>query len=216
MAERIRVGILISGRGSNMVAIEEWNRRGERAYEIALVASNAPDARGLMAARILNLETWTHSHKGLEREAFDRTLDAELDRHGVQVVALAGYMRLLSPWFIRKWEGRILNIHPSLLPAYKGLDTHKRAILAGELHGGCSVHIVTEELDDGPVLAQSKVRIRERETAEELAERVLREEHKLYPEALDAYCRLLLRSLRREQLGSSAQPEETRSQPPSG
>ena len=204
MAERIRVGVLISGRGSNMVALEEWNRRAERAYEIALVASNVPDARGLMAARILNLETWAHSHKGLEREAFDRLLDAEFKARGVQLVALAGYMRLLSPWFIREWDGRILNIHPSLLPEYKGLDTHRRAILAGEFYGGCSVHIVTEELDEGPVLAQAKVRIRERETAEQLAERVLKEEHKLYPEALDAYCRMLLNPPSRSKEGEKA------------
>lgn len=191
MADKIRVGVLISGRGSNMVALEEWNRRGDRAYEIALVASNDPEARGLMAARILNLETWAHSHKGMKREEFDRLLDAELNARGVQLVALAGYMRLLSPWFIKEWEGRILNIHPSLLPDYKGLDTHRRAMEAGELFGGCSVHIVTEELDAGPVLAQAKVRIRERETPEILAERVLKEEHKLYPPTLDAYCRVL-------------------------
>lgn len=191
MAEKVRVGVLISGRGSNMVALEEWNRRGERAYDIALVASNDPEARGLMAARILNLETWVHSHKGMERAEFDRLLDAELKAHSVQVVALAGYMRLLSGWFIDEWAGRILNVHPSLLPLYKGLDTHRRAIVAGDVHAGCSVHLVTEELDDGPVLAQAKVRIRERETAEMLAERVLKEEHRLYPEALDAFCRTL-------------------------
>jgi phosphoribosylglycinamide formyltransferase-1 len=100
-------------------------------------------------------------------------------------------MRLLSPWFIREWKGRILNIHPSLLPDYKGLDTHKRAILDGQIYAGCSVHMVTEELDGGPVIAQAKVRIRERETPEMLAERVLKEEHKLYPEALDIFCRTL-------------------------
>jgi len=191
MAEKVRVGVLISGRGSNMIALEEWNRRGERAYEIVLVASNDPDARGLMAAKIFGLPTWAHSHRGMEREAFDRLLDAELTAEGADVVALAGYMRLLSPWFIQTWKGRILNIHPSLLPAYKGLDTHRRAIEAGEQFAGCSVHVVTEELDDGPVLAQTKVRIRERETPEILAERVLKEEHKLYPEALDAFCRAL-------------------------
>jgi formyltetrahydrofolate-dependent phosphoribosylglycinamide formyltransferase len=124
----------------------------------------------------------------MERTAFDALLDAELHRQGVEVVALAGYMRLLSPEFIRGWEGRILNIHPSLLPLYKGLDTHRRALLAGDMWAGCSVHLVTEELDGGPVLAQAKVRIRERDTPETLAERVLAEEHKLYPEALDQFC----------------------------
>lgn len=191
MAEKARVGVLISGRGSNMVALEEWNRRGERAYEIVVVASNDPEARGLMAAKIFGIPTWAKSHKGMEREAFDRLLDAELTAQGVDVVALAGYMRLLSDWFIRTWQGRILNIHPSLLPSYKGLETHKRAIEAGEQFAGCSVHVVTEELDEGPVLAQAQVRIRDGETPEVLAERVLKEEHKLYPEALDAFCRAL-------------------------
>ena len=191
MADRVRVGVLISGRGSNMVALEEWKRRAERSYRIVLVASNDPEARGLMAAKILGLSIWAHSHKGMEREAFDRLLDAQLKAQEVEVVALAGYMRLLSPWFIEAWRGRILNIHPSLLPAYKGLDTHRRAILAGEQFAGCSVHLVTEELDGGPVIAQAKVRIRERETPEVLAERVLKEEHKLYPEALDIFCQTL-------------------------
>ncbi|HEX8214620.1 MAG TPA: phosphoribosylglycinamide formyltransferase, partial [Allosphingosinicella sp.] len=179
MAEKVRVAVLISGRGSNMVALEEWNRRGERSYAIVLIGSNDPEARGLMAARIFGIPVWAESHKGIEREAFDRLLDAQLKAHGVEVIALAGYMRLLSPWFIGQWKGRILNIHPSLLPDYKGLDTHKQAIAAGEIYAGCSVHMVTEELDGGPVIAQAKVRIRERETPEMLAERVLKEEHKL-------------------------------------
>jgi len=191
MADKVRVGVLISGRGSNMVALEEWKRRGERSYRIVMVGSNDPEARGLMAAKILGLPIWAESHKGMEREAFDRLLDAQLKGQEVEVVALAGYMRLLSPWFIQQWQGRILNIHPSLLPDYKGLDTHRRAILAGEQFAGCSVHVVTEELDGGPVIAQAKVRIRERETPEMLAERVLKEEHTLYPEALDIFCQTL-------------------------
>jgi formyltetrahydrofolate-dependent phosphoribosylglycinamide formyltransferase len=191
MAERVKVGVLLSGRGTNMVALSEYKRREARSYDLVLVASNVPEARGLVVAKRLAIPTWAQSHKGFERTEFDMMLDAELRRHGVEVVALAGYMRLLSPEFIRAWEGRILNIHPSLLPDYKGLDTHKRAILAGELFAGCSVHMVTEELDGGPVIAQAKVRIRERETPEMLAERVLKEEHKLYPEALDIFCRTL-------------------------
>ena len=187
MAERDRVGVLISGRGNNMIALSENKRREERAYDLALVASNMPEARGLVAAKRLGIPIWAQSHKGMARVDFDRLLDAELRRHSVKLVALAGYMRLLSPEFIRAWQGRILNIHPSLLPAYKGLDTHRRAIDAGEAEAGCSVHLVTEELDDGPVLAQAKVRVRPRDTAESLAERVLKEEHKLYPEALDQY-----------------------------
>jgi formyltetrahydrofolate-dependent phosphoribosylglycinamide formyltransferase len=175
-----------------MIALAEHKRREERAYEIALVASNVPDARGLVAARRLGLPTWAQSHRGMKRAEFDRLLDAELRRHEVEIVALAGYMRLLSPEFIMAWEGRILNIHPSLLPLYKGLDTHRRALAGGETWTGCSVHVVTEELDGGPVLAQAKVRIRPRETAETLTARVLEEEHKLYPQALDQFALSLL------------------------
>ncbi|HEX8584643.1 MAG TPA: phosphoribosylglycinamide formyltransferase [Allosphingosinicella sp.] len=188
MAERVRVGVLLSGRGTNMVALSEYKRREARSYDLALVASNVPEARGLVVAKRLAIPTWSQSHKGVGRAEFDMRVDTELRRHGVEVVALAGYMRLLSPEFIRAWEGRILNIHPSLLPLYKGLDTHRRAILAGEMFGGCSVHLVTEELDGGEVLAQAKIRIRERDTPESLAARVLEEEHKLYPQALDTFC----------------------------
>ena len=171
-----------------MVALSEYKRRDARAYDLALIASNVPEARGLVAARRLGIPTWAHSHKGMDREEFDHLLDLALREHDVELVALAGYMRLLSSGFIRAWEGRILNIHPSLLPAYKGLDTHRRALEAGEIWVGCTVHLVTDELDGGPVLAQAKVRVRERETAEVLAERVLKEEHRLYPETLNAYC----------------------------
>jgi phosphoribosylglycinamide formyltransferase 1 len=188
MAERVRVGILLSGRGTNMVALSEYRRREARSYDLALVASNVPEARGLVVAKRLGIPIWALSHKGMEREEFDHRLDLALREADVEVVALAGYMRLLSSEFIRKWEGRILNIHPSLLPAYKGLDTHRRALEAGEIWVGCSVHLVTEELDGGPVLARAKVRVRERESAEQLAERVLKEEHRLYPETLDLFC----------------------------
>ncbi len=191
MADKVRVGVLISGRGSNMQALAEYKRVADPAYEIVLVASNVPEARGLVLARRFGIKTWAHSHKGLDRAEFDRLVDAELRRHDVEVVALAGYMRLLSPEFIQAWEGRILNIHPSLLPLYKGLDTHRRALLAGEEYAGCSVHIVTEELDAGRVIAQTKVKIRGRDTPEILAERVLEEEHRLYPKALDDFCREL-------------------------
>ena len=193
MAEKVRVGVLISGRGSNMLALAEYRRTVDPAYQIVLVGSNVPEARGLVLARRLGIPTWSHSHKGKERAEFDRLIDAALRRHEVEVVALAGYMRLLSAEFIAAWEGRILNIHPSLLPLYKGLDTHRRAIAAGEEYAGCSVHVVTAELDDGPVVAQAKVRIQARDTSESLAERVLEEEHKLYPAALDAFCRELRR-----------------------
>ena len=187
-AGRVRVGVLLSGRGTNLAALSEHKRRGTRAYDLVLAASNVPEARGLVVARTLGIPIWSKSHKGFERAEFDRLLDAELRKREVEVVALAGYMRLLSAEFIQAWEGRILNIHPSLLPLYKGLDTHARALAAGESWAGCSVHLVTEALDDGPVLAQAKVRIRERDDAEALAQRVLAEEHRLYPETLDEFC----------------------------
>jgi phosphoribosylglycinamide formyltransferase-1 len=192
MADRVRVGVLISGRGTNLVALSEYKRREARSYDLALVASNVPEARGLVAAKRFGIPTWSLSHKGMEREEYDHRLDLALREHDVQLVALAGYMRLLSGEFIRKWQGRVLNIHPSLLPAYKGLDTHRRAVEAGEIWVGCSVHLVTEELDSGAVLAQAKVRVRERESVDQLAERVLKEEHRLYPETLDLFCARLL------------------------
>ena len=188
MSERIRVAVLISGRGSNLEALADYKRQADPYYEIALVASNVPEARGLVLARRFGLPIWSHSHKGLERAEFDRLVDAELRRRKVEVIALAGYMRLLSPEFIHAWEGRILNIHPSLLPAYKGLDTHRRALLAGEDYAGCSVHLVTNELDSGTVLARSHVKIEPRDDADALAARVLEAEHELYPRILDEFC----------------------------
>ncbi|HEX2764209.1 MAG TPA: phosphoribosylglycinamide formyltransferase [Allosphingosinicella sp.] len=188
MADRVRVGVLLSGRGTNMIALSEYKRRDARSYDLVFVGSNVPEARGLVAARRLGIPTWAKSHKGMAREAFDHLLDLALLEHDVEVVALAGYMRLLSPEFIRRWEGRILNIHPSLLPAYKGLDTHARAIAAMEPWAGCSAHLVTDALDDGPVLAQARVRVRERDTPETLAARILEEEHRLYPATLDLFC----------------------------
>ena len=190
MAEPVRVAVLISGRGSNMLALSEHKRRDpHRSYKIALVASNVPDARGLVLAKRLGLKTWATSHEGMKRAEFDALLDAALQEHGIEIIALAGYMRLLSPGFVDRWEGRILNIHPSLLPLHKGLDTHRRALLAGDEYAGCSVHVVTPDLDSGPVVAQAKVRILPRDDAESLAERVLAEEHRLYPLALEEYCR---------------------------
>ncbi|MGE0178535.1 MAG: phosphoribosylglycinamide formyltransferase [Sphingomonas sp.] len=192
MADRIRVGVLVSGRGSNMVALAEHKRRDpERPYDIALVASNVPAARGLVVAKRLGIKTWAKSHDGIGREEFDAEVDAALRSHDIQLVALAGYMRLLSPAFVAAWEARILNIHPSLLPAHRGLDTHRRALMAGDIFAGCSVHLVTAELDAGPVLAQEKVRILPRDDPASLAARVLEAEHRLYPRALEDYCRLI-------------------------
>jgi len=192
MAEKVRVAVLISGRGSNMLALSEYRRRDpDRNYEIVLVAANVPDARGLVLAKRLGVKTWSKSHEGMTREEFDAELDAALSAHGVELVALAGYMRLLSDGFVERWDGRILNVHPSLLPLHKGLDTHRRALVAGDEYAGCSVHLVTADLDSGPVLAQAKVRILPRDDPDSLAERVLEEEHRLYPIALDEYCRAL-------------------------
>lgn len=181
---RARVGVLISGRGSNMRAIVEAARAHDCPYEVVLVVSNNPDAAGLAEARDLGIATFAHSHRGMDRVAFDRLIDSALREAGAEWIALAGYMRLLSPEFIARWPGRIVNIHPSLLPKYKGLDTHARALAAGDTRHGCSVHVVTPELDDGPVVAQAEIAILDGDTPETLADRVLVEEHRLYPQAL--------------------------------
>lgn len=192
MAEKIRVAVLLSGRGTNMLALSEYKRRDpERNYEIVLVASNVRAARGLVLAKRFGIKTWSMNHEGMTREEFDAALDAALLDHKVELVALAGYMRLLSREFVEKWEGRTLNVHPSLLPLHKGLDTHRRAILAGDECAGCSVHLVTADLDSGPVLAQAQVKILPRDDPDSLAARVLEAEHALYPLALDEYCRAL-------------------------
>lgn len=185
--QKAKVGILISGRGSNMAALLYAAKSPSCPYEIVLVASNNPDATGLALAAAEGIATFAHSHKGLERAAFDAIIDAQLRRAGVEYVALAGYMRLLSPEFVTGWEGRMLNIHPSLLPLYKGLHTHREALEAGDSHGGCSVHVVTVELDDGPVLGRTEVAILPGDTPESLADRVLLAEHQLYPRILAGY-----------------------------
>ncbi len=184
MSHKLRVGVMISGRGSNMASILAAAQAPDCPYEVVLVASNNPEAAGLGFADERGVPIWSHDHRGMKRAAFDQLIDAAMRAANVQMIALAGYMRLLSPQFVEDWAGRILNIHPSLLPKYKGLDTHARAIEAGDSEAGCSVHIVTPELDDGPVVAQARVPILPGDTAETLAERVLKEEHRLYPVAL--------------------------------
>lgn len=183
------LGILISGRGSNMAALIDASRADGCPYEVVLVASNDPEAGGLALARDAGIATFAHSHKGLARPAFDAIIDKALRDAGVRYIALAGYMRILSDAFVQGWAGHMLNIHPSLLPLYKGLDTHGRAIAAGDAEGGCSVHLVTPELDDGEVVAQARVPILPGDTPDSLAARVLVAEHRLYPEALAAYIR---------------------------
>ncbi|QTH22323.1 phosphoribosylglycinamide formyltransferase [Rhizorhabdus wittichii] len=189
MNGRTPIAILISGRGSNMRVLVEASRAPDCPYEVVLVASNDPDAPGLAIARDAGIATFAHSHKGLTRDAFDAIIDKALREAGVRYVALAGYMRILSEGFVAGWAGRMLNIHPSLLPRYKGLDTHARAIAAGDAEGGCSVHIVTATLDDGEVVGQARVPILPGDTPEALADRVLIEEHRLYPAALADYIR---------------------------
>ena len=189
MADKTRVGVLISGRGSNMMALVEASRAADCPYAIALVASDKPEAAGLAWAQSQGLETFALSPKGLGKPAYEAAIDQALRDEGVQVIALAGYMRLLSGDFVSRWRGRILNIHPSLLPLYKGLDTHERAIAAGDAKAGCSVHVVTEELDDGEVLGQVEVPILPGDDAAALAARVLVEEHRLYPQILTEFVR---------------------------
>lgn len=181
---KAKVGVLISGRGSNMAALLYAAKHPSCPYEIVLVAANDPDAAGLTLAKAEGIPTFAQSHKGMKRVEFDQIIDGELRKAGAEYVALAGYMRLLSAEFVDGWEGRMLNIHPSLLPKYKGLDTHQKALDAGESHAGCSVHVVTSELDDGPVLAQTEVAILPGDTADSLAARILVAEHQLYSRTL--------------------------------
>ena len=178
-----RVGILISGRGSNMMALVGAG------IDVVLVASDKPDAAGLAWAKAKGLATFALSPKGIGKPAYEAALDAALRDAGVEVIALAGYMRLLSDAFVAAWRARIVNIHPSLLPKYKGLDTHARAIAAGDREAGCSVHVVTEELDAGAVLGQQTVPILPGDDAATLAARVLIAEHDLYPRILAEFVR---------------------------
>mgnify|MGYP004521809153 CR=1 FL=1 len=179
-----RVAVLLSGRGSNMQALV-GNARG---YEVVLVASDRPDALGLAWAADRGIPTFALSPRGIGKEAMEQAFLDQFREHGVQVVALAGYMRILSPAFVAALAGTMVNIHPSLLPLYKGLDTHARAIAAGDAEAGCSVHLVTEDLDAGRVLGQARVAIEPGDTPETLAARVLRVEHALYPRILAEFC----------------------------
>jgi formyltetrahydrofolate-dependent phosphoribosylglycinamide formyltransferase len=183
-----KLAVLISGRGSNMEALARAAQAPDYPAEIVLVASSKPSAAGLETAAALGLATATIPNRDHpSRESFDAALTAALEAHRAEAIALAGFMRILTPGFIRRWQGRIVNIHPSLLPKYPGLDTHARAIAAGDTEAGCTVHIVTETLDDGPILAQARVPIRPGDTAETLAARVLEAEHRLYPQAFAAF-----------------------------
>ncbi len=179
---KLRVGILISGRGSNMAALIEAARDPAYPAEIACVVSNVAAAAGVETARDAGIATAVIPHKNFpDRETFDRAVSAELEKHGVGLVALAGFMRIQSPWFPQHWAGRIINIHPSLLPAFKGLHVQQQALDAGVRLSGCTVHFVTPDLDAGPIIAQAAVPVLPDDTADTLAARILRQEHRLYP-----------------------------------
>ena len=180
-----RVGILISGRGSNMRAIVEVARDPSYPCDVVCVVSNRPDAGGLEYARSQNITAQAIDHKSYKsREEFDSALNDYLQSQNLDIIVCAGFMRIMTSVLIAPWEGRMINIHPSLLPLYKGLHTHQRAIAAGDKKHGCTVHYVTAELDDGPIIAQARVPIFKGDTPDDLAARVLIEEHKLYPTAL--------------------------------
>jgi phosphoribosylglycinamide formyltransferase-1 len=184
---KARVAVMLSGTGTTMAALLYASRVPGCPYEIALVLSNKPDAPGLAVAAAEGVATFAHSHRGLAREDHEAIMQAQIEAAGADYVALCGYMRILSPGFVARWAGRMLNTHPSLLPKYKGLDTHQRALDAGDSHGGCSVHLVTPALDDGPLLGQIPVAILPGDTAETLARRVLFAEYQLYPRMLADY-----------------------------
>lgn len=187
---RLKLAILISGRGSNMKALLEAARDPSFPAQPVLVLSNRPDARGLETAAAEGIATHAIDHKtfGKDREAFERAINEHLEAAGVEIIALAGFMRVLTPWFVNTWEGRMINIHPSLLPKYKGLDTHQRAIDAGDSEAGCTVHWVSPGVDDGEIIQQAAIPILPGDSADSLADRILPVEHRLYPEALAKAC----------------------------
>ena len=181
-----RVAILISGRGSNMVALIDAAKANDFPAEIVLVVSNEPAAQGLERARAAGIATAVVDHRphGKDRAAFERALQAAIEPHRIDLICLAGFMRLLTPWFIGQWDARLLNIHPALLPAFKGLDTHARAIAEGARQHGATVHFVVPEMDSGPIIVQEAVPVLPNDTEASLAARVLAVEHRIYPLAL--------------------------------
>ncbi len=191
MTTRRRVAVLISGAGSNMAALIDAGCQADAPFEIVLVVSNIPDAGGLAVAEAKGVKAVAVDHRpfGKNREAHERIVQGLLEAHGVETVALAGYMRLLTPWLVGRWAGRMLNIHPSLLPKYPGLDTHARALAAGDAEAGCTVHLVAEGVDDGPILGQTAVPVLPDDTPTSLAQRVLTAEHELYPRVLGDFSR---------------------------
>lgn len=185
MHEKKKIAVLISGSGSNLQALIDACAAPDYPAQIVLVLSNKSDAYGLERAKSVQLSTLVISHKDYgSREAFDAALDAALHAHKVEIVCLAGFMRVLTDGFVKKWQGKMINIHPSLLPKYKGLHTHQRAIDAGDKEAGCTVHWVSADVDSGEIIAQARVPVLAGDTPETLASRVLEQEHKIYPAAL--------------------------------
>lgn len=187
MAEKARIAIFISGAGTNMAALLYASRMKPSPYQVVLVASNDPQAAGLRLAELEGIATFALAHKGMTRPDHDAAMEAAAVEAGADYIVLAGYMRILTDGFVARWQGRMLNIHPSLLPKYKGLDTFARAIAAGDSHAGASVHLVTPDLDSGEVLAQARVAITHDDTSETLAARVRLAEHQLFPRAVADY-----------------------------
>ena len=179
---KLKVGVLISGRGSNLAALIEAAKASDYPAEIGCVVSNRESAPGLAIAASAGIATAIVSHRDHpDRESFDRAVSAQLERHGVELVVLAGFMRIFSPWFPARWKDRLINIHPSLLPAFKGLHVQRQALDAGVRVSGCTAHLVTTDLDSGPIIAQAAVPVLPGDTEETLAARILRQEHRLYP-----------------------------------
>ncbi|MBU8875584.1 phosphoribosylglycinamide formyltransferase [Reyranella sp. MMS21-HV4-11] len=179
---KLKVGVLISGRGSNLAALIEAARAADYPAEIACVVSNRADAPGLEIAAAAGIPTAIVSHRDHpDRETFDRAVSAELERHGSGLVVLAGFMRIFSPWFPARWANRLINIHPSLLPAFKGMHVQRQALDAGVRLSGCTAHLVIPDLDSGPIIAQAAVPVLAGDTEETLSARILRQEHRLYP-----------------------------------
>jgi phosphoribosylglycinamide formyltransferase-1 len=185
MSAKLNVAVLISGRGSNLQALIDACAAPKFPAQIVLVISNVANAQGLERARAAGIATEIIAHAGYDRrESFDAAMDASLSKAGAELICLAGFMRILSDGFVRKWQGRLINIHPSLLPSFKGIHVHEQAIDAGVKISGCTVHYVISELDSGPAIAQAAVAVRDDDTPESLAKRVLEAEHRLYPSAL--------------------------------
>ncbi|WP_300554156.1 phosphoribosylglycinamide formyltransferase [Maricaulis sp.] len=186
---KTKIAVLISGRGSNMQAIIEAAKAEDYPAEIVLVASNKPDAPGLAVAEAAGIETEVIDHREYEtREDFEQALDTLIRLYGARIVCLAGFMRILTPFFTEKWRDLLINIHPSLLPAFKGLHTHERALEAGVRIHGCTVHYVRPEMDDGPIIGQAAVPVLHGDTPDTLAARVLEAEHQLYPQCIALAC----------------------------